>query len=279
MTLRRLLPAAIAVAALVPASASAAVLKGTVVQHSQKSFVVAAGSGDLYRVHAASSPKARRTVRVSAKKLNNGSYKATSVKTTGRARTARLSGVVSYRKGRTFVVSSGGASLLVHGQGAKVGRKVLVRAKVSEDGSLDETSGRDEGHAGEMEIEGSITAIDTTARTITVTAADDSTKTITIKVPDAFDITKYFVGETIDIHVKVPQLTVTQNPDGTFTLVDSSADGTSHEADDPKACQGHDAGDDHGDDHGGDTGDDDGGDSGSGGSGGGSGSGSGGEDG
>jgi len=158
MTLRRLLPAAIALAALLPASASAAVLKGTVVHHSKKSFVVASSSGTLYRVHSSTSPKARRTVSVRAAKLNNGSYKATKVKTTGRAKTARLSGVVSYRKGRTFVVSSAGASLLVHGNGAKVGRRVLVRAKVSDDGTLDETSGEDRGKAHEMEVEGTITA-------------------------------------------------------------------------------------------------------------------------
>lgn len=255
MTLRRLLPAAIAVAVVVPASASAATLKGTVVHHSKKSFVVAGASGTLYRVHADSSPRARRTVKVHAAKLVNGSYKATSVKTTGRASRTRIKGVVSYRKGRTFVVSAGGASLLVHGKGDRVGRKVVVRAKVAEDGSLTETSMSDEGHADTMEVEGTITAVDPILRTLTVTASDDDNPpvtptstttsttttptpaTITIQVPDTFDITQFAVGQTVDLHV-------TQNTDGTFTLVDSSEDGNANEADNPGDCQG---GDHHGD--------------------------------
>ncbi len=77
-----------------------------------------------------------------------------------------------------------------------------------------------------LHIEGTVSAIDTTANTITVTTTDDGmSMTFVVNVPTTVDIGSFSVGSEVE-------LDVVQNADGSFSLVQSSDNGDSSQADD-----------------------------------------------
>jgi hypothetical protein len=244
--------AVVAALAAATGTASAKSFSGTVVHQSKHahSFVIAAKGGKLTAVHARKAIKVGRVVRVSARALRNGTFSLQRAKVLGRARHARLRGTVTYVNRRTgaFVLSSRGASILVRrhkARGARaadsttpsVGDTVTVDATLDDQGDVEEDSVTKDGvDTGGMDIHGSVLAVDTTARTLSISADDDdeSGAALTVHVPDtaAFDITKFAVGQEVE-------LVVTPNTDGSFTLVGTSGDDSSSDgADDGSDDQG-----------------------------------------
>jgi hypothetical protein len=163
-----------------------------------------------------------------------------------------MRGTVTYvnAAGHTFVLSARGASLLVH---SKATRRHGVRASsdpgihdgdvVTVDGDLsgdavDADSVQISGaQSSQISLEGTVQAVDTTGRTLSVSADDDeqSGAAVTVEVPASFDLGTYTVGEPVE-------LVVSSNPDGTYTLQQSSDDSNASSADSIDDQQG----DDHG---------------------------------
>jgi hypothetical protein len=239
-------------------AAQAAVVHGTVVHRNARagSFVVADRAGHLYAIHAARSPRVGSTVAVSTRRLHNGTYAARWTRTLGYHRNARvrLHGIVSYvdRRHGTFTLSAPGVSMLVRtrsGHSARiadapppVGTIVTATGNVDDQGELnDDTVQTDGQDNGGFDLEGTILAVDTTGRKITVSSTDDdqTANSIVVSVPSTLDISMFSVGEEVE-------LTVTQQPDGTFILTGSASDQGQQGADDQGEQQG-DQGDDGGD--------------------------------
>jgi hypothetical protein len=232
--------AAAAVMLACAAPASAATLRGTVVHHNSRAhgFVLATRSGRLAAIHAQRSARVGRVVRVSARRLRNGTYAARRVSVLGSRRRVVLRGTVTYlnRRSGAFTLSTRGASILIRrpARGAQVadaspsvGTRVLVEADVDDQGELEATEIEDQGEdTNGIELEGTILAIDTTARTLTVSADDDeqSGATIAVSVPSGIDLSAFSVGEEVE-------LVVTRAADGTFVLQQAAGDDNEQEAD------------------------------------------------
>jgi hypothetical protein len=234
--------AALLVAGVAVAPASAATLKGTVVHRNSHahSFVVAMSHGRLVAIHARTSPRPGRVVRVSARLLRNGTYAAKSVRVVGHRRHVKMRGTVTYSRGRLFTLSARGASILIR-RGTRgrravaasdtappAGSVVLVDANVDENGDVEANDVNEEGQANDgIDLEGTVLKIDTAARTLTISADDEhaSGAALIIHVPAGIDLTGFTVGRQVE-------LTVTRNPDGTFVLQQGSGDDNEQEADD-----------------------------------------------
>jgi hypothetical protein len=287
--------AALALASLLglSAQASAATVKGTVV-HANKSahtMVVAGRGGRLTSVSSRHLARAGSKVRVSGRKLKNGSLKAHRLRVRGHARRARLRGLVTWSNARGFTVAAHGASLLVHRSSssdpAPLGAPVSTNVTIDDHGDLDENECHQVGDMpGQMKIEGVVLSTDTAAQTITISGDDDQEDmtpgaetsddhgdnpsdddqgedmqpAIVVHVPDA---TAFTVGDKVELIVTGPAA------DGSFTLVsvdDDNPAGEDHHGDqgDNPGDQGDNPGD-QGDNSGpGGSGDDGSGDGGSG---------------
>lgn len=238
------------------AAASAATLTGTVVHHNSRahSFVIAESGGKLIAIHARRAPALGRQVRVQARHLANGTWQAQVIRVVGSSHRVTLRGTVTHVDAphRSFVVSARGVSLLVHdhasrshntapGSGSEpsVGDVVTVGGTVSGPNTIDadavQTHGQD---TNGIDLEGTVKAIDATARTLTVSAddSDQSAQTLTVDVPASFDMTKFSVGQEVELIVSL-------NPDGTYTLQQSSEDGNAQQAGNPQDNQGDGQGD------------------------------------
>ncbi len=226
---------------------SASTIKGTVVHKNKRahSFVVAARRGQLSAVHARRSPRLGSVVSVNARKLRNGTFAAKRIHLKGHKRRVRVRGVVTYsnRRRGLFTVSSRGVSLLVrrhHGARAAaadnstptVGSEVEVDVTVDDQGDLEEQDVNEVGAPQEsMDLEGTVLKTDTAANTISVSADDDdlANAAIVVHVPDA---SQFKVGEEVELTVTGPAA------DGSFTVVQSSGDDNSEEADNGSDNQG-----------------------------------------
>ncbi|MHB8491450.1 MAG: hypothetical protein ACYDA6_04435, partial [Solirubrobacteraceae bacterium] len=149
----------------------------------------------------------------------------------GVRRRVRARGVVTYvnRARGTFTLSSEGVSMLVSRPSARasaaaalppVGTRVLVTGEVGPSGSLDVQTVKDDGtDVGAIDIEGSLTEVNATARTLLIGSEDASAAggTVTVLVPESFDMTKFTVGQEV-------QLQVTLQANGTYLLTGSSSD-------------------------------------------------------
>ena len=91
-----------------------------------------------------------------------------------------------------------------------------------------------------INLEGIVQAVDPVARTLNISADDSdlSGASLAVQVPTTFDLGLFSVGQPV-------QLIVSPNPDGSYTLEQSSNDSGGHQADNPGGIQG----DDHGDRH------------------------------
>jgi hypothetical protein len=252
----------LAVAALVfamapAAGASAASFRGVVVHQNTRahSFVLSGPGGRLTAVHARHLAPLGHQVTIAARQLHNGTWQATHVQVGAGAAHVRIRGVVTYvNAGRNiFVVSSRGASLLVHAHPSRghlahiasdlpmhVGELVNVDGELSHD-SVDASEVQTAGEqTSGISLEGTILAIDTTARTLSVSADDngESGAAVTVVTPVSFDLGAFTVGESV-------QLNVARNPDGTYTLQQSSDDRNGANADNRGQMQG----DNHGGEH------------------------------
>ena len=236
------------------ASASAAPLAGIVVHSNARahSFVLANGRGHLIEVHVRHAPTAGRRVTVTAHRLANGTWKASRIREAGSARFARLHGTVTFVNHRAgeFVVSARGVSLLVRDGGRRnsarmsaalpsLGSVVTVGAKLTPGGDVSASRVTEDGKdTNGVDLEGTVLAIDSTAHTLTLSADDSgqSGATLTIDVPATFDMSFYSVGGRLEA-------IATLNPDGTYTLVQSSGDSSAQQAGDNGAQQGDGSGD------------------------------------
>jgi hypothetical protein len=237
--------AALLVAGVAAAPASAATLKGTVVHRNSHahSFVVAMSHGRLAAVHARTSPRPGRVVRVSARLLRNGTYAARSVRVVGRQRRVQMRGTVTYSRGRMFTLSSRGASILIKRRARAVaaddtapaaGTVVTVDANVGDNGDVEANDVNEQGQDNNgIDLEGTVLAVDTTARTLSVSADDEdaSGAALTVQVPAGVDMTGFTVGHQVE-------LTVTRNADGTFVLQQGTGDDNEQEADDNHGSSG-----------------------------------------
>lgn len=171
-------------------------------------------------------------------------------------------GTVVKRHGHTFVIADCSAApgqtmarVRSARRAPRAGVRVAVTARRRHGHWVARSIDRHGRRAGGCEIEGMITAIDPSARTLTIAAddhGDDTLMTLVVTVPASFDLGRFAVGDEAE-------LDVVARADGTLVLsgVDEDDQGDDHGDDGP----GHDQGEDHG-------GDDDGGHSGPGGGGG-----------
>jgi hypothetical protein len=167
--------------------------------------------------------------------------------------------VVSYVNRRTgeFTLSAPGVSMLVvHARRRairaadaagtpSVGSEVVAIGTVDDRGDLEDqtvqTVGRD---TSGIELEGTVLAVDTTARTISVSSDDDdqSGATMTVTVPSGLDISQFTHGEEVELVVQPTSATMA-------TLLGSADDADAQSADDQAQEQGDNPGqDDQGED-------------------------------
>lgn len=225
------------------ATASAQTLRGTVVHRNARahSFVIANAHGMMAAVHSRRALKPGRVVSVNARRLRNGTFALRSARVLGRSSHARIRGTVTFAKRGEFVVSDTGTSVLVKdtsgsSQTPPVGTNVQVDGTIDDQGDIQEQDVQQTGNAsGNMKLEGTVLSVDQTARTLSISADDDnqSGSALTVDVPQTFDITQFSANQEVE-------LLVTPNSDGTFTLVSSSEDNNSGDANNQSKQQGDD---------------------------------------
>jgi hypothetical protein len=258
------LAASLLLAAPAPAAVS---LRGTVVHRNARthSFVVAAAGGHLTKVRSRHAVRVGRTVRVSGRRLRDGSLAASRVRLGTRHGAARLRGTVTFssRRSGRYTVSSSAGSISVRARAARaraasddvpaVGMQVVVRITVSPGGVLEEDDVAELGmDRGQIEIEGAVQAVARAAHTVTISASDDDEAggTVTVTFPATFDLGTIAVGHEIEIKA-------VRQANGTFVLSKLETEDENeleNEADDDNGGPGDDngSGDDNGGDRGGD---------------------------
>jgi hypothetical protein len=244
-----LLPLAAAVAFVLPATAGAATFSGIVVAKQTSRHAVAVSSaGTVRTVHTRHLGVAIGTrLAVSAKRLSDGTFSATKTTPRGRAKTARIHGVVARHTATGFLVSAGHSMIAVHTRSLAdnnpgttttappVGEIVDVTVNTTST-QLSEDDVQEEGEAQRIELEGTLSAITQP----TATSAGDlvlqvGKSTIDVVVPAGTTLPTLNVGDKV-------MLTALYSGD-TFTLATSQ-----HEDDN----QGDDDGGDNGGGGGGD---------------------------
>jgi len=231
------------------APAGAQSLHGTVVHHNRHghSFSVATSDGSLEAVHARHLPGIGRAVSVDARALSNGTFSAGTAHEGRRHRHAHLHGTVTFEdRGRhRMVVSSNGVSVLLRARASQVpatGTVVDVQAVLPASGMPVAQTVTPVSTDFTVKIEGVVTAIDTTARTLTVSADDDarSGATLTISVPATIDLSTIATGQEVELLLAL-------HSDGTYALLGLAGDDDARNADDHGAQQGQPCGGHHDD--------------------------------
>ena len=243
---RLLLVAALAGACVAgPGIAQAAPRSGVVVDYRARSHTatLATASGRLIAVHTSKAVRVGARVSIkSLRRLSNGTL-AASLTRTGKASRVRFRGVIVARVGRralaigtrgsTFMVKMKTRRTRIHrsfSDPLTVGTTIVADASINgNEIDADDVTAIQAAKAGQMlELEGRISAVDMTMRTLTVTVSDDGlTADFTVKVPDTtVDLkTAFTVGAEVELEV-------TANGDGTFTLSSGDLNGDEQEADD-----------------------------------------------
>jgi hypothetical protein len=250
-----LLPLAAAVAAVLPATAGAASFGGVVVaKQPARHAVVVSAAGVVRTVHTHRLGLAVGTrVAVKARLLADGTFSATSVVTRGRAKTARIRGVVARQLKTGYLVAAGHSMLAVRTRrladanapstGPATGTIVDVTVDTN-DTELDQQEVSEHGHAQRVELEGTVASI------TPATASDPGElvltvgkSTINVVLPAGTTLPSALaVGDKVELKATLAG--------DTFTLA------TSHEeGDDQGDDGGHGGGDHHGGDHQGGGGD------------------------
>ena len=224
-------------AAATPASAAA--WKGTVVaKDNGRSAVVTASANGVVRT--ARSSKARslqigQRLTVTGTKLADGTYKAATVRVTGRAKSARLKAVVvHYQKAqRRMLVSAGGSTFALP---RSKNRRTLASASAATPAPGDQivatvnlaagtpqaTSVTTVGHLGTLEVEGIVTKLDAVSLELVVAKAGF----VTFALPAGFVVP---AGLKVFDEVK---LIVAVGTDGKLTLIAIQGDEAKDDDDD-----------------------------------------------
>jgi hypothetical protein len=151
-----LMLAVVAGLVLAPAAAEASAFRGTVVKRNvaTRTVVVATRAGRLVIVHGTRA-RIGTILRVSG----------THIRVVGHTRHVRMQGLVTRRGLRSFNLSAGQAvvSLRMHGRRSlhAVGAGLVVRARITSGGKLDETSSDDSGDFHGAELKGRLLCIPT----------------------------------------------------------------------------------------------------------------------
>ena len=235
---------------IVPAAAQAAPRTGVVVDYRSRSHTatVALKTGRLLAIHTGKAVRVGSRVRVTRlRTLRNGTSAASLVRI-GKAKHARIKGVVVARIGRgAIAIGARGTTFMVRTRHAKTRRAfsmddvlavgTTVVADVSINGSeleADDVTALQAPQPGQMlELEGRVSAVDPLLRTLTISVKDDGLAAdFKVLVPDTtIDLTKFVVGAEVELHV-------TSNGDGTFTLSAGALNGDENEADDDNGDEG-----------------------------------------
>jgi hypothetical protein len=229
-----LLATVIAAAVAFPSAASAGVFHGVVIakEKSRQTLVVASRSGHVrtIRTHAGARVSAR--VNVHARKLSDGTFRASRVARAGHARHARFRAVVVAKTRHKLVVSAGRSTFDVRmasrHRGLGRGDKVVLKVSFTKGGELDEEHVKEVGHTNTIELEGTVTALTPPtadqAGSLTLTSEDDNNQgdddsqgdednggstSFTVVIPAGFDIGSLAIGDEVELTASVNGSTLT----------------------------------------------------------------------
>jgi hypothetical protein len=219
------LVAATAAVLALPATASA--FRGVAVAKDQArhSVVVAARAGVVRTVRAPGrlgSIRLGHRVTYSARRLSDGTFRATAIRSAGLVRHAVLRGVVVRNQSRLhrLLLTAGGTVLSVRApargfasnRGPRSGDRVEVRVRIRGSG-LSATSITTVGHAGTFELEGIFLG----ATTATLRLALEHRGEVFVAIPAGFQLPQLQPGDEIELIVSVDAA-------GAFTLVSVQRD-------------------------------------------------------
>jgi hypothetical protein len=196
--------AATAVLGAWPAASNAATFKGVVVAHQRGALLVASSAGVVRAVSGSAS--------IGARVVLSGGH-ATVV---GRARTARVRGIVVRRVGTTVFLSSNSHLVAVH-----TGRRAasvsdttptpatpttpapgdVVSSQVTiQNGELDEEASEDLGSSGasQLQVQATVSAVGVGTVTLTV-----GTQTLTVPLPGGLTLPVSLVGQTVTLSLSL----------------------------------------------------------------------------
>lgn len=225
--MKRTLLVAAATAAVLALPATASAFSGVAVAKDQarQSVVVAAKGGVVRTVRAPGrlgSIRLGHRVTYSARRLSDGTFRATSIRSTGPARRALLRGVVVRNRPKLHrvLLSAGGTVLSVRApargfasnRGPRAGDRVEVRVRVSA-GGLAASSLTTLGHTGTLELEG----IFLSATADTLRLAVEHRGEVFVAIPAGLQLPQLQPGDEIE-------LIVTVDAAGAFTLVSVQGD-------------------------------------------------------
>ncbi|TMM23278.1 MAG: hypothetical protein E6F94_11845 [Actinobacteria bacterium] len=212
----------VAAAVAFPAAAGAASFSGIVVakQVRRHALVVASPTGAVHVVrthHLATRLGARVTVR--AHRLRDGTFSATKVSVRGRARRARIHGVVVRRLRGRVLIAAGHSVLSIRSHqlfslqddnpGAQPGDEVDETVTI-DNGNLDEDQVEEVGHTQKLELEGAVVSV-----TSPTNAADGEivlqvgTSTIHVVVPAGTQLPALAAGDNVELKVTLSGTTFT----------------------------------------------------------------------
>ena len=246
-----LLPVAVAVACIVPTTAGAASFGGVVVaRQPARHAVIVSTAGVVRTVHTHRLGLAVGTrVAVRARRLADGTFSAASVVSHGRAKTARIHGVVARQLKTGYLVAAGHSMLAVrtrrladaNAPSTAPATGTIVDVTVdTNDTELDEQDVQEQGQAQRIELEGTVASITPATATdpgeLVLTVGKS---TISVVLPPGTTLPSTLaVGDRVELHATLAG--------DTFTLA------TSHEEGDDQGEDGDHHGGDHHDGGGGD---------------------------
>ena len=187
--------------AVAASPASAAGFKGVIVAKdpSRSSVAIASANGAIHTFRSAKAPGLRVGQRVSASgsRLGDGTYRAATLRVTGRAKTTKLRAtVVRYQRAqRRFIVAGGSSTFALHNRSSvralasrsdetpKSGDQIVATVNVST-GTPQATTLTTVGHLGTLELEGIVTKLD--AGSIELIVAKSGF--VTIAIPAGFTL-------------------------------------------------------------------------------------------
>jgi hypothetical protein len=225
--MKRTLFLASATAAVLAIPATASAFSGVAIAKDQArhSVVVAAKGGVVRTVRAPGrlgSIRLGHRVSYAARRLSDGTFRATSIRSTGRAGRAALRGVVVRNQPRLhrLLLTAGGTVLAVRApargfasnRGPRAGDRVEVRVRITGNG-LSATSISTVGHAGTLELEGIF--LGATADTLRL--AVEHRGEVLAAIPAGFQLPQLQPGDEIEAIVTVDAA-------GAFTLVSVQGD-------------------------------------------------------
>jgi uncharacterized membrane protein YgcG len=207
-----------AAAALYPAYAGAATVKGVVVGRSaaRGTIAVASARGAVRTLHVAKLVRVGSTVTATATARTDGTFTASHVAVRGHVHRARIHGVVTARTSGRFLLSAGRSMILVRAHAARralasakdgpppVGTTVDTTVGIKDDGELDEQATKTDGNQAIVEIEGTVMAVSGS----TFQVKTEGGLPLTINVPTGMTV-NVAVGDEVELKADLQGATLT----------------------------------------------------------------------